>query len=1068
MDRNLRKPFSSFSILVISLMLGLVGLALIPRLSIQLTPSRSYASVTVQCAMRGASPEVVDLEVTNPIERTLARLHGVQHIRSTSGHGTASVHVSLDKWTDPAAFRFEATTVLRQLYPQLPATASYPIVYLNRPPESNAFGSDIVGYTLGGPSTTAGIGAVAEQRVRPVLAEIKGIHRVDITGVRPSRVAIALDLMRLRQFGSSMADFQQQLQAGLMMNGLGVVRWGGGNADLAIDRCIAHIDDLNGFPIRGRDGRMFYVRDVATVEVQPVSPTSHYRINGEELVYINIAPEEHVNNIKLAKEIRVAMDGLGNELVAEGYRLDMVYDNTEYIQEELGKIYLRTGLSVMILLLFVMLITRKWRYLLIVVLSLAINVAVSLIFYYVFRLEIHLYSLAGITISLGLIIDNVIVIVEDIRHTGRNRIFAAILASTLTALGALSVIFLLEENARLNLLDFALAIIVNLLVSLPVAYFFIPALLERLPVTIKPGRLFFRRKRLLVRFSRLYGRQLSFMLRFRWVFLWVMLLGFGLPLFMLPEKIEGESWWAQTYNQTLGSEFYNRTLRDKVNKYAGGALYLYTGNRMGNSGGGRGEEDRVQLHVRITMPNGATLEQMDVVVREFEGFLVRFPDEVDRFEARVSSANSASISIRFNKGFEGAFPHRLKRLLESRAILSGSADFGVYGVGRGFNNAIDLDNFDSTIELRGYHYGQLQAIGMQVRDTLLLNPRVQDVVISTQGRWQQRRYEEFMVGIDRPTYLVSHRIGRQAMGAALQAIDERSSLIGTVESAPGVFTPVAVETNRDNTAPVWSVMHAPLQVNDSTMVRLNDVSSVTKVRMGDAIVRDNQEYLLNVHYRFIGTYQLNEIVKKRVVASIQPTLPYGYAVNVPSWSGWFGGAGDSYAHLWLVALVLLIIYMICATLLESFRQPFAVVLMIPFSFIGVFLTFHFLSLQFDQGGYASLLLLSGLVTNAALYIINDFNYLRRGRLAGAAAGRKVFIRAFNAKAMPILITTLSAILSLLPFMISGAEKGFWFTLSAGTIGGLLFSILGAYLLLPLCLLARPARPQRNISKRPKT
>ncbi|MFB2120749.1 efflux RND transporter permease subunit [Parapedobacter sp. 2B3] len=1067
MDRNLRKPIPAFSILVISLILGLVGLALIPRLSIQLTPSRSYASVTVQCAMQGASPEVVDLEVTNPIERTLARLHGVQHIRSTSGYGNANVHVSLDKWTDPATFRFEATTVLRQLYAQLPATASYPTVYLNRPQESNAFGRDIIGYTLGGPDAAEGIAAVAERRIRPLLAEIKGLHQVNITGTRPTRVAIDVDQTRLRQLGSSLSDFQQQLQGGLAMKGLGMVRWNTDKVDLAIDRCIASADDLLGFPLRGRDGRVFYVRDVATVDVQPVAPTSHYRINGEELVYINMAPEEHVNNIKLAREIRTAMENIAQELAAEGYRLDMVYDNTEYIQEELGKIYLRTGLSVLILLLFVMLITRKWRYLLIVVLSLAVNVAVSLIFYYLFRLEIHLYSLAGITISLGLIIDNVIVIVEDIRHTGRNRIFAAILASTLTALGALSVIFLLEENARLNLLDFALAIIVNLLVSLPVAYFFIPALLERLPVTIRPGKLFFRRKRLLVRFSRLYGRQLSFMLRFRWLFLFIMLLCFGLPLFMLPEKIEGEGWWAQTYNRTIGSEFYNRTLRDKLNKYTGGALYLYAGNRMGNSGGGRGEEDRVQLHVRITMPDGATLEQMDAVVCEFEGFLARFADEVDRFEARVSSANSASISIHFNKGFEGAFPHRLKRLLESRAILSGSADFGVYGVGRGFNNAIDLDNFDSTIELRGYHYGQLQAIGMQVRDTLLRNPRVQDVVISTQGRWQQRRYEEFMVGIDRPTYLVSRRIGRQAMGTALQAIDERSSLIGTVESAPGVFTPVAVQTNRDNTAPVWSVMHAPLQVNDSTMVRLNDISTIAKVRMGDAIVRDNQEYLLNVHYRFIGTYQLNNIVKERVVASIKPTLPYGYAVTVPSWSGWFGGSGDSYTHLWLVALVLLIIYMICAILLESFRQPFAVVLMIPFSFIGVFLTFHVLSLQFDQGGYASLLLLSGLVTNAALYIINDFNYLRRGRLVGAAPGRKVFIRAFNAKAMPILITTLSAILSLLPFMISGAEKGFWFTLSAGTIGGLLFSILGAYLLLPLCLLARPARPQRNISKRPK-
>lgn len=1066
MQRHKPTALPSFSILIVFLMLALLGVALIPRLSIQLTPSRSYASVTVQCNMRGASPEVVDLEVTTPIERTLARLHGVQHIRSTSGHGTANVHVSLDKWTDPATFRFEATTVLRQLYAELPATASYPMVYLNRPRESNAFGTDIIGYTLGGPHATDDIAAVAEQRIRPVLAEIKGLHRVDITGTRPMRVAVDLDLGRLRQRGGSLADFERQLQEGLAARGLGVVRWGEAKVDLAIDRCIAGIDDLQGFPIRSGNGAVFYLRDVATVAMQHPTPTSHYRINGEELVYINMAPEAHVNNIKLARQIRLAMDGVANKLVADGYRLGLVYDNTEYIQEELGKIYLRTGLSVLILLLFVMLITRKWRYLLIVVLSLAVNVAVSLIFYYLFRLEIHLYSLAGITISLGLIIDNVIVIVEDIRHTGRNRIFAAILASTLTALGALSVIFLLEENARLNLLDFALAIIINLLVSLPVAYFLVPALLERLPITIRPGRLFFRRKRLLVRFSRLYGRQLSFMLRFRWAFLLVMLLGFGLPLFMLPERIEGETWWAQTYNQTLGSEFYNRTLRDKVNKYAGGGLYLYI-NGMGNSGGGSGEEDRVRLHVHVTMPNGATLEQMDAVVREFEDFLTRFPDELDRFDARVSSANSASISILFNKGFEGTFPHQLKHLLESRAILSGAADFGVYGVGRGFNNAIDLDNFDSTIELRGYHYGQLQAIGMQVRDTLLRNPRVRDVVISTQGRWLQRRYEEFMVGIDRPAYLVTHGIGRQTMAAALQAIDERSSRIGTVESAPGVFTPVAVETNSGNTAPVWSVMHAPLQVSDTTMVRLHHVSSVTKVRMGDAIVRNNQEYLLNVHYRFIGTYQLNEIVKKRVVDSVRPTLPYGYAITLPGGSGWYGGPGDSYAHLWLVALVALIIYMICAVLLESFRQPFAVVLMIPFSFIGVFLTFHFLSLRFDQGGYASLLLLGGLVTNAALYIINDFNYLQRGRLVGVTADRMVFIRAFNAKAMPILITTLSAILSLLPFMISGAEKGFWFTLSAGTIGGLLFSILGAYLLLPLCLLTPPARPQPNISKRPK-
>jgi|GEM_PF-4913459 len=132
---------SSFSVLVVSLLLGLVGLALVPRLSVQLIPGRSHASVSVHCSMRETSPELTDMELTVPIERTLAQLRGVQHIRSTSGRGTAVVQVSLDKWTDPAVFRFEAATVLRQLYPKLPATASYPVAYLNRPAENGAFKS---------------------------------------------------------------------------------------------------------------------------------------------------------------------------------------------------------------------------------------------------------------------------------------------------------------------------------------------------------------------------------------------------------------------------------------------------------------------------------------------------------------------------------------------------------------------------------------------------------------------------------------------------------------------------------------------------------------------------------------------------------------------------------------------------------------------------------------------------------------------------------------------------------------------------------------------------------------
>src|SRR5690606_34368526 len=117
------------------------------------------------------------------------------------------------------------------------------------------------------------------------------------------------------------------------------------------------------------------------------------------------------------------------------------------------------------------------------------------------------------------VIDNVIVIVDDIRHTGRNRIFAAILASTFTALGALSIVFLLEESQKLQLIDFAIAVIINLVVSLPIAYFFIPALLDLLPIQTHQKKHLYNRRRKLVRFSRLYTKQLTFMLRYKWWFI---------------------------------------------------------------------------------------------------------------------------------------------------------------------------------------------------------------------------------------------------------------------------------------------------------------------------------------------------------------------------------------------------------------------------------------------------------------------------------------------------------------------------------------------------------------------
>lgn len=145
--------------------------------------------------------------------------------------------------------------------------------------------------------------------------------------------------------------------------------------------------------------------------------------------------------------------------------------------------------------------------------------------------------------------------------------------------------------------------------------------------------------------------------------------------------------------------------------------------------------------------------------------------------------------------------------------------------------------------------------------------------------------------------------------------------------------------------------------------------------------------------------------------------------------------------------------MICAIIFESFIQPIAIISLIPISFIGVFLTFYFFDINFDQGGYASIVLLSGNVVCAAIYIMAEFNNLQKRHPKQNAL--VLYIKAFNHKIVPIILTVMSTIVGLIPFLLFGQNEGFWFAMGAGTIGGLLFSLIGIMFYLPQFLPLKP-------------
>lgn len=149
---------------------------------------------------------------------------------------------------------------------------------------------------------------------------------------------------------------------------------------------------------------------------------------------MSITAVETANQLQLSNEVMAEMEDIRLTL-PPGYEVHTSYDATEYIREELNKIYFRTGLTVLILLVFVWIITLNLKYLLLIVTSLAINIAVAVIFYYMFGLEMQLYSLAGITVSLNLVIDSTIVMTDHILHRRNLQAFMSVLAATLTTMG---------------------------------------------------------------------------------------------------------------------------------------------------------------------------------------------------------------------------------------------------------------------------------------------------------------------------------------------------------------------------------------------------------------------------------------------------------------------------------------------------------------------------------------------------------------------------------------------------------------------------------------------------------
>lgn len=1057
---------SAFTLIVAFICVALVGLALVPLLPVKLNPSRTLPGFSVRFSMPGTSARVVEMTATSKLEAMLARVKGIRKISSTSGNGWGTINVNLDKHVDVAVARFEASTIIRQTWPELPDGVSYPYIQMQSPQQKSQ--GPFISFTINAPSTPILIQQYAEEHIKARLAQLPGIYKINLSGATPMEWRLEYDSEQLRILGVTTDDIRKAVKLHYQKEFLGTydVQQGASGKEWIRLALVPEYDsrefDAAQIQVKIKDGRIICLDELVKVSREEEKPQSYYRINGLNSIYLSLVAEESANQLALSEEVNAYMDDIRLSLPA-GYEIHTSYDATEFIREELDKIYLRTGVTVAILLFFVLLITFSPKYLFLIVTSLTVNIAIAVIFYYAFGLEMQLYSLAGITVSLNLVIDNTIVMSDHYLRRGNRKAFMSVLAATLTTIGALVIIFFLDEKIRLNLQDFAAVVIINLGVSLLVALFFVPSLIDKIGLRrrrksslsglkIQIGNKRFwtwirsKMRRFPVYFSRFYMWLIRILCRWRVVVCILLLLAFGLPVFLLPEKMNGDDKWADMYNKTLGTPTYKEKVKPIVDKALGGSLRLFVQKVYEGSYFTRNEE--VVLYANANLPNGSTLEQMNALIKRMETYLSEFK-EIKQFQTSVESARRASIRIYFTKEHQkSGFPYTLKANIISKALELGGGSWGVYGLqDQGFSNDVRENAGSFRVKMYGYNYDELYNWAEKLKEILLSHRRIREVTIGSDFSWWKDDYQEFYFNLNKQR-MAEEEIGAGELFAAIGPVYGRNMEIGSVVTEDGVEK-IKLSSRQSEERDVWAMQYFPFSVGEKEF-KLSELASVVKGQMPQEVAKEDQQYRLCLQYEYIGSSEQGNKILKKDVEEFNEILPMGYTAKVENndWS-WGGKENKQYR---LLLIVIAIIFFITSILFNSLKQPLAIIFVIPVSYIGVFLTFFWFKLNFDQGGFASFVLLCGITVNASIYILNEYNAIRK-RFSHISPLR-AYVKAWNIKVIPIFLTVASTILGFIPFMVGAEKEGFWFPLAAGTIGGLVMSVIGVFIFLPVLTLRK--------------
>jgi HAE1 family hydrophobic/amphiphilic exporter-1 len=1007
-DLSIKQPVFATMMMAALVVLGVFSYR---ELSTDLFPKVDLPVVSIQTVYPGVAPETVETEVTKRIEEAINPVEGIRHITSTTTEGASIVVAEFKLGTNIHTAAQDVRSKVSALRRDFPAAVEEPVIERMDPADLPVLSLSVTSPLLNPKQLTS----MAEKVIRKRLENIEGVGSLTIVGGQRREVQILLDPGRMKGYQLTVPDVVAALRRDNIEVPAGKVNPGPMEELVRVEGKFADATLFRGLSVKTIRGVPIYLHEIADVSDAYEEQRTLALINGQRALALEIRKQSGSNTVDVADAVKAALPRLNEELPGQT-RLMVVKDMSTFIKDSVEDVQNTMILGGIFTVLVVFVFLNSWRSTVITGLTLPVSIISAFIAMRLLGFTLNILTLMGLSLAIGLLIDDAIVVRENIvRHMQRGRshleaarvgtseIGLAVMATTFSIIAVFVPVAFMGGIVGRFFYEFGITVAFAVLVSLFVSFTMDPMLSSRwYDPAIEAG---IRRRglaRVLEVFDRkfedlhlFYERAIAFSLRHRWLVIAVAAGLFAASLVVFPR---------------LGTAFFP-------------------------------DYDRGEFQVGFKTSPGASLEQTEEIAKEIVDRISRRPGVAYTFTTigagAYSALNEGLVYVKLKPKKERNLPYtRFKDELRNELAAYGRAITSV-------EEAEEMgDAKPIQISVRGPDLGTLDRISSQVADIVRTVPGAADVDRSldrdkpeVKVRIDRRMASELGINLDSVAVtlraLLNGEVATQYEDEDGDAFDVRVRLAGQYRRSIEGLSEVDVLSSKKD------------QAGHDLLIPVGQVAGFQRGTGSSKIRRMDLIREVRITANTTGRPLGNVMEDIRTMTKDVQTPP-GFAL---SYTGQTEDMRETFGYMsQALFLAVVFIYLILASQFGSFTHPLAIMLSLPLSLIGVVGMLLLTGDTINMMSQIGLILLMGLVTKNAILLIDFTNKMRKD---GAERSRAL-IKAGSTRLRPIVMTTLAMIFGMLPLAFEiGAGSEIRAPMARAVIGGLITSTLLTLIAVPV-------------------